>query len=311
MAIQFIQKQSSLGFVENLPGAAGIGFVGGQLYINGNGGPVPLGSGSASLRGVQVVDATLAATVNGVHSTIQAAVDAASAGEDILIAPGEYDEDVTISTAQLRLIGVGARNSVRVTGTAAGTATAVTISGVNEVGLYNLNLEGRSGGSAVKLTGQIRRVQVAGCKLHGGTQAVLIDVPGSSQTVDVYFEGNTIANAATGIFVDYSGGDPCHQIFVLGNVFSKITADCIKEDGATHDWNIIGNVFGNSDGTEATRLLDIDETGTTGVVANNVFGTTEIATGKMAIATGVLFINNRTEQENPGTDAYATNGRPD
>jgi hypothetical protein len=219
MATQYIQRQSNLGLIDSLPGAAGIGFVGGQLYINGNGGPVPLGGGG-SLRGVQIVDATLATTVNGVHATVQAAINAAVAGEDILIAPGEYNEDVVVATAQLRLIGIGTRHSVRITGTAAGTSTALTINGVDEVGAYGLNLEGRSGGSALKLTGQIRRAQIAGGKIHGGTQAILLEPASGGQIVDIRVEDNVIANAATGISLVYSGGDPCHQLFILGNLFS-------------------------------------------------------------------------------------------
>jgi hypothetical protein len=248
------------------------------------------------------------------HTTWQGAHDAAVAdrGDVIMGAKGEYDEDITITKSGITLMGMGPRHSVRITGTSAGTKTAMTLSGVQDVALYNLNLEGRtSSGSALVLTGQIRRIEAKGCKIHGGDSAIKIAVPASAQTVDVRFEDNIIANSAIGLFVDYSGGDPCHQIHLKGNTFSKITTDCIVEDGATHDWQIFDNYFTAADGTEPTQFLDIDETGSTGFVANNYFATTVFSTAKFAIADGVLFANNISQAENPSAAVGGTSGRPD
>lgn len=257
---------------------------------------------------------TYADGTNSIYNTIQAAITAATSGRGdiIYVLPGEYNEDITHTKTFLRIVGVGARHSVRITGTSAGTKTAMTLSGVQDAGLYNLNLEGRtSSGSALVLTGQNRRIEVVGCKIHGGDSAIKIDVPALSQTVDVRFEDNIIANSAIGLFIDYSGGDPCHQIHLKGNTFSKITTDCIVEDGATHDWQILGNYFTAADGTEPTQFLDIDETGSTGFVANNFFATTVFSTAKFAIASGVLFANNISQAENPSAGVGGTSGRPD
>lgn len=244
-------------------------------------------------------------------ATVQKAINSAAAHDVIVIAPGEYDEDVTSTLSKIAIVGIGPRHSVRITGTAAGTATALTLTGVQDVGLYNLNLEGRSGGAGLVFSGQIRRVEVRHCKLHGGTSAVAIQVPASSQTVDVRFEDNVFANATNGLFVDYSGGDPCHQIVVRNCLFTKITTDCIVEDGVTHDWAISGNVFGANDGTEPTQFLDIDSTGTTGFVCDNWFHTTLLASSVFAIAAGVLWVDNKVQAELPGLAAYGTSGRPD
>ena len=257
---------------------------------------------------------TYADGTNSIYNTIQAAITAATSGRGdiIYVLPGEYNEDITHTKTFLRIVGVGARHSVRITGTSAGTKTAMTLSGVQDAGLYNLNLEGRtSSGSALVLTGQIRRVEVLGCKIHGGDQAIKIDVPASSQTVDVRFEDNVIANSAIGFNISYSGGDPCHQIVIKDNLFSKITTDCIVENGATHDLSIYGNTFAASDGTEPTQFLDIDTTGTTGFVANNMFHTTVFSTAKFGIADGVLFANNISQAENPSAAVGGTSGRPD
>lgn len=235
---------------------------------------------------------------NPVATITQAVAKAtAGAGDVIFVAPGEYDEDVTVDVSQVSLVGVGPRHSVRVTGVALGTSTALTLDGVQDVGVYNLNLEGRSGGSGIELSGQIRRAQVSGCKLHGGAQAVHLYSAAGAQIVDVRFEDNVIANSAIGINMDYLNGDPSHQIVVKGNFFSKITTDCIVEDGATHDWNVYDNVFSSSDGSEATRFIDLDSVGSTGLVANNIFATTTSVDqqAKFALASGVLFVANATE----------------
>ena len=244
-------------------------------------------------------------------ATVQKAATAIGERGVIFVAPGEYDEDVILSTSKVKIIGVGSNHSVRITGTSAGTATALTLSGVSDVGIYNLNLEGRSGGAGLSFTGQIRRVDIEGCKLHGGTNALQILVPASSQTVDITIRDNLIANATNGININYSGGDPCHQIKILGNLFSKIVTDNIVENGVTHDYIISGNVFGMNNTSESTQFLDIDETGTNGFVTDNLFATTVFSTAKFAIATGVLFANNISEQENLSANVGGTNGRPD
>lgn len=247
--------------------------------------------------------------------TVQAAVDAAAAGDMIFIAPTEYDEDVTVSTSRLTLVGAGPRGSVRITGVAAGTATALTLSGaaaqLADCGLYNLNLEGRTGGSGLEMTGQIRRVEVRGCKIGGNDQAVLMSVPASSQFVDVRFEDCVIADAAIGISVSYSGGDPGHKLVVKDCVFQKITTDCILENGATHDYAIYGNIFTAADDTLPTQFLDIDSTGSTGFVCGNYFAGSLWSTALFAIASGVLVAGNYTEAESGGGGASGATGRPD
>ena len=244
-------------------------------------------------------------------ATIQAAHDGAAAGDLIMVAPYEYDEDVIVTKSKLTLLGCGPRGSIRITGTAAGTATAMTMTGTQDCGLYNLNLEGRTGGSGLKVTGQTRRLEIKGTKIGGNDQAILLDVPAGSQFVDVRVDDCVVADAAIGINVDYSGGDPGHKLVVRKTLFQKITTDCIKENGATHDYAIYGNIFAANDGTEPTRFLDIDETGTTGFVSDNSFHTTLLAASKFAIAAGVLWVNNKVQAELPGLAAYGTNGRPD
>jgi hypothetical protein len=278
--------------------------------------PLPSAGGLPSLGNHLIVDPGNVSDVydRPPYQTIQAAVNAASAGDVILIAPGEYDEDVTISTAQLTIVGAGPRHSVRVTGIATGsggTATAMTVAGASDVNLLNLNLEGRAGGGGLLTTGQIRRLQVTACKLHGGTNALEFRSASGAQVVDVRVEGCVLANATNGLNITYSGGDAGHQIYVRDCLFQKIVTDCVVQNGATHDITIQGSTFTAVDGTEPTQFLDIDDVGTTGLVADNFFHTTVFSTAKFAIAAGVLFAGNVSQAENPSAGVGGTSGRPD
>lgn len=247
----------------------------------------------------------------GDFTTIQGAVDVASVGDAILIdGATEYDEDVTISTRGLSLIGVGPRHSIRVTGVAAGTSTALTIDGVDDVSIYNLNLEGRSGGGGLVINDVSRRVTLVGCRLHGGDAAASI-VSNPSSVGWVTFDDCQFASSAIGLSVTNAGGGITQQVVVRNSLFWSITTDCIVQSGFSQNWIIDGNTFAGDAGTEPTRFLDIDDASTTGLVCNNTFATTVQASSKMAIASGVLYVNNRTEREQPGTDAFATSGRPD
>jgi hypothetical protein len=325
MATRFIDRPGALGDIRSYPPAAGIGYYGGILWVNGDSGPVPVGGQAPGPVFVVNAEYNAENPSGGIYATVQAAVDAAElVSEDIpvtvIVTPGEYDEDVVVARSNIVIKGSGPANSCRITGIATGsggTATALTLSKavalgqLRDVGVYNLNLEGRTGGAGLYVAGQVRRLQVGGCKLQGATQCVLLDSNSGGQLVDLRFEGCTFANGALGIFLDYNGGDPCHQIKVLGCIFEKITTDCIVENGATHDWLINGCVFATNDGVAPTQFIDLDETGTTGLIANCTFATTVHAASLIAIAAGVLYVNNRTQAEQPGTDAYSTAGRPD
>lgn len=259
----------------------------------------------------------------GCYYTVQGAVDAAPNNAIIYIAPGEYNEDVVITKRGLRLIGDGCKNSVRITGTNAGTKTAILIDGSlgdgdigegYETGLYNLNLEGRATGSALKLLGLLRRVEVTDCKLHGGDQALLLDAGAAGgQIVDVTFDRVRLANSAIGVKFTGSGGDPHNQVKFIDPVFERITTDCVVNAGgagAVRDLLMTNPIFAAVDGAEATQFIDIDDTGNTGLIVNPVFATTVFASSKIAIDAGIMIIGWQTEREVESTDG-GTNGRPD
>jgi hypothetical protein len=247
----------------------------------------------------------------------QAAHDLASAGDTIYGAPGEYNEDVIVTKAQVSLIGVGPRHSIRITASSAGaTKTPMTVDGVSEVGLYNLNLAPRSTGDGLLLTGNMRRFEAVGCKIgDGGTNAVHIanGVGDAANTVfDIRLVDNLINNCTNGLNVTFEGGsNPGGQYYVARNRFAKIATDCIVQGGFVNDWEIAYNVFSAVSGTEPTRFLDIDDTSTTGLVVGNKFHTTVFSTAKFAIATNVFFCDNKTQAEGSSSTATGTaSGRP-
>jgi hypothetical protein len=244
----------------------------------------------------RVVKAAPQGELLGSHLTIQSALNVSKTGDVILICPGEYNEDLTLTDGQVTLVGAGPRHSVRVTGTAAGTATALTLAGVSDVNLVNLNLEGRSGGAGLVTSGQIRRLAVIGCKLHGGTNACALVAASGGQFVDVRFEDCVFANATNGLNISYTGGDPGHQILVDGCLFQKIVTDCIVENGATHDITVRNSTFAANDGTAPTQFIDLDTTGTTGLVVGNTFHAAAHASATIALATGVFYAGNFTEE---------------
>jgi len=246
-------------------------------------------------------------------ASVQKAHDSGAAGDAIFIAPGEYDEDVIVTKAQLSLYGCGPRHSVRITGTSAGTATAMHINAVDEVGIYNLNCEARSGGDGLLITGPVRRLEIVGNKLHGGTNAIKTSSTGSqTQIVDIRIEDNVIANATNGLNVVFTAGpDPNHQILVRGNLFQKLVTAGILSNGDCRDWTIDSNIFAANSGTETTTYLDIDDSGSTGIVSRNMFHTSEWDTTAVKIASGIFVVGNQCEAEGVGGAPSGSSGRPD
>lgn len=252
--------------------------------------------------------------------TLQDAENGAPQNADILFSPTEYDEDLVVNGRFLRLIGDGPQHTTRITGTNAGTKTALTVDGSAldgsgfDIELRNLNLEGRATGSGLEVTGLIRRLRVIGCKIHGGDQAVLLDAGGAGgQIVDVIFENCIFANSAIGVKFTGSGGDPHNQVKFIDCIWERITTDCVVNTGgagAVRDLLMVRPIFTLVDGTEPTRFIDIDDTGNTGLIIDPRFATTVFASSKIAIDSGIMIVGWATERETESTDG-GTNGRPD
>jgi len=235
--------------------------------------------------------------------SIQTAIDAASAGDVIYIDGGnEYDENLTLSTSGIALVGVGTRGSARITGLAT-NGTALTIDGtaatVNDVLLVNLTLAGRGTGSGLHVEGSTRRISAHACHFDGGDTGVgaLLESAGAGvSVVDTRFIDCQFQQAPTGLSLIGTGGaNPVSRTRLEHCAFKHISTVCVVAE-FTRSLEIIDCVFGaQEDGTEPTDYLDIDVTDTTGLVSGCRFATATSASATLNIASGVFWVANATE----------------
>ena len=227
-------------------------------------------------------------------NTIQEAADAVVDGDVIIIGPGEYDENVTLTGKnKIAIIGAGNPESCRLTALTNGTG--LTINGGQDVSVVNVNIEGRGTGGGVKLAGQIRRFVASQCKFHGGATAFLIAPAGGGQIVDCVIDDCAIALVTTGISNALAGGDPTHRLTVKNSRFYAIVTDCIISTGAAINTFILNNFFGTHTDAEPTQFIKLDGAGDSGLVAGNQFATATNANTKFLIDADVYWGANGTE----------------
>lgn len=229
------------------------------------------------------------------YSTVQAAVDGADAGDTIFIAPGSYDEAVTVSKG-LILVGVGRRGVIAIAPSAT-NATALTVTGDN-VTIMNLGCEGDGTGSGLHLQGDVDRFRAYGSKIEGGASAVKLESTAAGAVSDTRFVDCEFCWSGKGIhFVVSGGGDPVTQTRVDGCLFHNLTTAGIHVDTThTADLWVTNSVFANQeDGTAPTDYILASVASTTGFVSGNHFATATNAAGVLTIATGVIWGPNGTE----------------
>lgn len=253
--------------------AVGLPFAGNTYYV---------GSGAPPGVGIRRVD------------TIQAAASLMIERDVLIIGPGEYDENVTLTNVnKATIIGAGGPDSVRITALTNGRA--LTIDGCQDLNIVNLNLEGRGTGGALRLTGQIRRLHADFCRFHGGDTGILVDPAAGGQIVDAYITNSIIALLTTGISNTVGGGDPTHRLIVESCKLFGITTDCIVSAGAAINTMILNSLFANDGDTEPTRFIKLDGAGDSGLVAGNQFATPTNANTKFVLDADVMWGANATE----------------
>lgn len=263
--------------------------------------------------------------VERVHSTISSAVTAATAGRGdvIFIAPGSYDETVTVSKADLTFVGLGGRGAAFIATTTAG-AEGMNVT-ANDVTLINLGIEAENTADyALNVFGA--RFRAERCKFEGPTADVVRVGPdtvangaasGVRTGADALFDDCEFAWGGTGLEIVSSDYGACTELYLRNCRFHDNTVAHIGENDA----GVVGAGKGivikeclfqvGSDGVAPTDWIDFNSAGSTGIICGNYFEDNTFDSATIQLAAGVLFVGNWAEAESGGGAASGTAGRPD
>lgn len=241
-------------------------------------------------------------------ATVAQAIANAVAGDTIYIAPGEYDEAVTIARTKnnLTLIGAGGRGAAFINPSTA-NATAVTIH-ADDVTLINVGCDGDGTGSGCVVTGS--RFRAYGCKFEGGANGLVIG-PGTvaqeaagthGRGADSLVEDCEFAwSTATGVLLKASDYGACTQNFFRKCKFHNLTAASFEESTGTggaagvlfRNLEISDCVFDDmEDGTAPTAWVLLDgDNANTGIVTRCSFPTA-INSGDNLVSTALHWVSN-------------------
>jgi hypothetical protein len=241
--------------------------------------------------------------------TVQKAVDASRAGTVIYIAPGQYDEAVTIPRTHggnLTLVGIGGRGSVYIeTETTNGVALT---NHADDVTLVNVGCDGDGSGAGLINSGA--RFRAKGCKIEGDDIALQLLVATVAQRTagtrgtcgDVLFEDCESAWATTGVLFTGSDYGAVTQARFVDCRHHNHSAASFEESHVAGGANtehfrnleMVRPTFGlMEDGTVPTKILSLnDSNSNTGFIADGIFPTA-INSGKNLVSTGLIWTGNR------------------
>ncbi|AZB72712.1 VCBS domain-containing protein [Synechococcus elongatus] len=165
-------------------------------------------SGTDTLANIEKVTdgaSTFLIVGTGGFTTIQEAIDSAVEGDTILVAPGNYIENVLINKSNIKLLSIQGYSSTKITG-------------VNDSGL-----------GAIQLSTGLTGIQIG--DVDNGFEIIGINGDGAIEKAAVYLQGNQnnilikgnkiIANGDTGLQSEFSG--VLTNITIEGNEFSGQT----------------------------------------------------------------------------------------
>ena len=153
--------------------------------------------------------------VPGDYATIQAAIDAASSGDTVLVGPGTYPEAILIDNKSVVVQSTGGPAVTTIDGTTSPTAATVwAFPGVSPV-LRGFTITG----------GTSNVVWVAGDGYNGGDGLIegnrIVDAPGArgvwAQYSDATIRGNLISNTGLGVLVNYPSSPKIIGNTITGN----------------------------------------------------------------------------------------------
>lgn len=256
-------------------------------------------------------DSNTGKSLGNAKLTIQAAVGVASAGDSILIAPGDYNEQVTIAAtlSDLSIINIGGRESANIAPSGS-NKTALTIK-ANGVRLLGIDCEGTGTGAGAVVSGG--RFYASYCKFEGdGTSGGkgLVIGPGSAAAVaaltdhkgsDSLVEHCEFGWADKGLVLQASDYGAATQNHFVDCVFHNNAAAAITESTGTggtasitfRNLEVTRCVFQDAeDGTAATKYLSLNASNSnTGNVQGCMFPVT-LTSGKNLVSTKVIWVGN-------------------
>lgn len=247
--------------------------------------------------------------------TIQAAVDAAIRGDNILIAPGQYDETVTIGRTDaqgnalnnLTIIGLGGRGAAFIEPSTEDANGLVCHA--DDVSIFNLGIAGEDETSAVALTVTGARFRAFSCKIEGGADQLVIG-PGTDAQVtagtrgtgaDFLFQDCEFCWGTDGIVLtctDYGAvTNGRFERCRFHNLTAKHVTEAVGSGGsasvAFRNITIVDCDFDNlEDGTAPTNYIDLNgDNANTGIVTRCSFPTA-INSGLNLVSTAVHWVSN-------------------
>lgn len=243
---------------------------------------------------------------NRAYQSLQAAVNDAIPGSAILVAPGAYDETVTIGPShnQIVLVGMGGRGAAFVEPSTEDAGGMVC--NADDVSLVNLGVAGEDATSAVALTVTGARFRAVGCKFEGGLTQVTLG-PGTDAQItagthgdgaDAFFDDCEFCWGANGVILKASDYGAVTQARFRGSKFYNLSAAAFEESGGTasirfRDLMIEGNRFLPNEGAAPTKYISLnDDNGNDGIVVDNVF-VTALNSGLNLVSTKLLWAGNR------------------
>lgn len=251
-------------------------------------------------------DASRARKLHPARLVLQNAINRAQVGEVLYLGPGDYEEAITIPATKdnLTIVGLGGRGAVSIV--APDDGVALTNHG-RDVTLVNVGLEGEGTGGGLINTG--RRFRAIGCKIEGGTDA-LVQGPGTVALInngtkdkgdDCLFEDCEFAYATNGVVLLCSDYGACGQNRFRGCTFHNLAtahvAERVGSGGSAavgyRDIEFTDCVFmGDEAGAMPTKFFDLnDNNANTGQVSHCVFPTA-LNSGLSLVSTKMLWVAN-------------------
>jgi len=221
-------------------------------------------------------------------ATIQQAVDNASAEDYIFISPGSYDETVNVDKS-LTIVGLSGSSAVIINPLTAGAEGMLVAA--NDVVLINLVIFGESTSTyALAVADTYSRFSAFNCEFAGPTGNV-VQVTGN---INVWFRECSFSGGGDGLEIIDGAAITPDAIMIQDCFFSDLTAAHI-EGAATAATRVIVKdcIFDGS--TVPTKFINLDGTGTTGIVTDCSFGYATNATLVQDVATGVFWVANESE----------------